>query len=114
VEYIAQSSADAAIRVSSNSDFRTGTLLRFYRRYLPQGRTLVYYPRRSGPHPAADWRIVEDVEPNLSPSREVEDDVGNRFRLMKLLPFYGLSGCQWSLYERIHGAEPSTPMRQKP
>jgi hypothetical protein len=114
VDDMARATADTEIRVSSNSDFRTSTLLAFYRRYLPEGRTLVYYPRRSGPHPTADWRIVEDVEPNISPSSEVEDDLGNRFRLMKRLPFYGLSGCQWSLYERVPGIERSTPTRQTP
>jgi hypothetical protein len=114
VDDMAHATGNAEIRVSSNSDFRTSTLLQFYRRYLPEGRTLVYYPRGSGQHPKADWRIIEDLEPNISPSGEVEDGLGTRFRLVKRLPFYGLSGCQWSLYQRIPSLDLSTPTRQTP
>ncbi len=114
VNYMAQATGSAEIRVSSNSDFRTSTLLGFYRRYLPEGRTLVYYSRRSGRHADAGWRIVEDVEPSSSPANEVEDDAGHRFRLMKRLPFYGLSGCQWSLYERVPGVGLPAPARPTP
>jgi hypothetical protein len=100
VEDMANGTRAGEIRVSSNSDFRTATLLGFYRRYLPAERTLVYYPRSSARNLAADWRIVEDVEPNASPLPEVDDGRGNRFQLVKRFPFFGLSGCQWSLYER--------------
>ena len=44
---IARHTTGSEIRVSSNSDFRTGLLLDFYRRYLPSGKTVSLYPNGS-------------------------------------------------------------------
>jgi hypothetical protein len=98
--HMARETAEPAIRVASNSDFRTRVLLAFYGRYLPPGRTLIFFGAASPHVDEADWRIREDVEPTSSVPPELGDGRGHRFRLAERYPFYGLSGCQWSLYRR--------------
>jgi hypothetical protein len=98
--HMAQETADPKIRVASNSDFRTRILLAFYGRYLPPGRTLIFYGATSPHMDEADWRIREDLEPTSSVPPELHDGRGHRFRLAQRYSFYGLSGCQWSLYRR--------------
>jgi len=98
--HMSRESADPNIRVASNSDFRTRILLTFYGRYLPPGRTLIFYGGTSPHAGEADWRIREDLEPTSGVPRELEDGRGHRFRLAQRYSFYGLSGCQWSLYQR--------------
>jgi hypothetical protein len=110
--YMAQSTDEPEIRVSSNSDFRTSTLLAFYRPYLPHDKTLTFYPRSSPRFREVTWRIVEDLDPNPDVPLDVEDREGRRFRMVKRLPFYGLSGCQWSLYRRI--SAPADPASGRP
>ena len=78
-------------------------LLAFYRRYLPPDRTLVFSPRASAGSGAA-WRIREDVVP-AAVTPEADDERGRRYRLAARYPFYGLSGSQWSLYERVDSAD---------
>jgi hypothetical protein len=109
--YMAQTDGPE-LRVSSNSDFRTGTLLAFYRSYLPRDKTVTFYPRNSPRLGEATWRIVEDLEPNPDAPMDIEDREGRRFRMVKRLPFYGLSGCQWSLYRRI--SAPADPASGRP
>jgi hypothetical protein len=101
---MAARTAGSVIRLSSNSDLRTTVLLDFYRRYAPAGKTVSFYPHGSTRAVEADWRIVETLEPDAIVPAEVDDGSGHRYRLMKHFPFYGLSGCGWSVYERL---EPS-------
>jgi hypothetical protein len=102
LSYIGKAS-NGEVRVSSNSDFRTGMLLAFYRRYLPSGQNLIFYPGGSPRSHEARWRIREDLEPMRVPA-EINDAQGHLFQLRARFPFYGLSGCQWSLYERVDAA----------
>jgi hypothetical protein len=109
VQYLAQQSLEAEIRVSSNSDFRTSRLLAFYRQYLPSGRTLKFYSAGAPGRAGAEWRMLEDVEPRATMPLEIDEGPGGRFRLMKRFPFYGLSGAQWTIYRRI--ADPAMPAK---
>ena len=102
LDEIARRTTGSELRVSSNSDFRTSVLIDFYRRYLPSGKTVSLYPDSSALVAQADWRIVETLEPDAIVASEIDDGNGHRFRLMKHFPFYGLSGCAWSVY-RAHG-----------
>ena len=104
LNHMVRASHDSTIRVSSNSDLRTSVLLAFYRRYLSREVTLVFLPRTPSGAGGADWRIREEVVPTATVPRETDDERGWRFRLVAQYAFYGLSGCQWSLYER---ADPS-------
>lgn len=104
LNYMARETGDSTIRVSSNSDFRTRVLLAFYGRYLPTDKTVIFYQRTSPRVAEAGWRIREDLEPTRRVPREIDDGRGHRFRLMERYSFHGLSGCQWSLYERVNGS----------
>jgi hypothetical protein len=101
VHYMAAATIEPEIRVSSNSDFRTSTLLAFYRSELPPGKALIFFPAASRRLHDANWRIIEELEPNRETPAELVDQEGGRFRIVKRWPFYGLSGCQWTLYRRI-------------
>lgn len=98
------------ITVSSNSDLRTGVLLAFHGRQLPGDTRVVLYPHTSARAAEATWHIREDLEPTSVPG-EFAGLRGQRFRLRERYPFYGLSGCQWSVYERVDGPEPATTER---
>ena len=98
---MASATPGGLIRVSSDSDFRTGILLAFYQRHLPADTTVAYYPRRSPQVSLAQWRVTEHLEPTTAIPAEITDESGGRFQLRKTYPFYGLSGCQWSVYERV-------------
>jgi hypothetical protein len=100
VDYLSQHTAGTEIRVSSNSDFRTGRLLAFYQRYLPPDKHLTWLSAAAPDRRGADWRIVESVEPQHEMPAEIDDGRGGRFRLARRFGFYGLSGSQWTLYAR--------------
>ena len=108
---IAARTTGPEIRLSSNSDVRTSLLLDFYRRYLPSGKTVAFYPNSSPLVQEARWRIVETLEPDAIVASEIDDGKGHRFRLMKQFPFYGLSGCAWSVYERVEASLPTAAER---
>ena len=112
LDEIARRTTGPDIRVSSNSDFRTSVLIDFYRRYLPSGKTVSLYPNSSALVAEADWRIVETLEPDAIVASEIDDGKGHRFRLMKQFPFYGLSGCGWSVYERMEASRPAAAERR--
>ncbi len=112
----------ALLRFASRATaiFGAATLLAFYSRYLPTGKTIWFYPRGSTRESGeADWRIVEDVEPRhrradwrSTTGRAVDFGLVGRF------PFYGLSGCQWSLIssglvEPLQGVEPNSSIQRR-
>jgi hypothetical protein len=101
--HMAQETTEANIRVSSNSELRTRVLLAFYGRLLPAGRTVTFYGRTSPGGHEVDWHIREDVQPTTSVPLAVDDGRGHRFQLTRRYAFYGLSGSQWSLYQRQPG-----------
>jgi hypothetical protein len=98
--HMAQETTDANIRVASNSELRTRVLLAFHGRALPAGRTVIFYGRTSPRMDEVDWHIREDVQPTTSVPLAIEDGRGHRFQLTARYAFYGLSGSQWSLYQR--------------
>ena len=87
-------------------------LLAFYARDLPAGTTMVFVPHARTSAAEAEWRIVEDLDPVASPPAQL-DEGSRRFRLVKRFPFYGLSGCQWTLYERMAPADDGLRQRSK-
>ena len=112
VRYMAEHSPGRPIRVSSNSDVRTSVLLAFYARDFTAGTTMVFVPHARTSAAEAEWRIVEDLDPVASPPAQL-DEGSRRFRLVKRFPFYGLSGCQWTLYERMAPADDGLRQRSK-
>jgi hypothetical protein len=100
---MARETTDATIRVASNSDLRTRVLLAFHGRALPAGRTVTFYGRTSPGVHEVDWHIREDVQPATSVPLAIDDGRGHRFQLTRRYAFYGLSGSQWSLYQRQPG-----------
>jgi hypothetical protein len=102
---MAAETSGATIRVSGNSDFRTSILLEFYGRLLPVGRVLVYYPHERSPA-SVDWYVLESLEPTADVPPLVRDRSGQAFVLVCRLPFYGLSGSQWSVYRSMAARGP--------
>ena len=101
--YMAQETRDANMRVTSNSELRTRVLLAFHGRSLPAGRTVTFYGRTAPGVDEVDWHIREDVQPTTSVPAAIDDGRGHRFQLTARYGFYGLSGSQWSLYQRRPG-----------
>jgi hypothetical protein len=92
------------IRVGSDHDFRNGTLLNFYARFLPPSKKLEYIPRERRNQERPDWMIEFCLDPAFSAYPDLEvGDIG-KYDLFGVYPFSGLSGWSWFVYQRSAGA----------
>jgi hypothetical protein len=109
LQYMADHTEGAEIRVSSDSDFRNGIVLSFYQRMLPAGKRLVYL-RRENLLKEADWRIIHAPSRPASPKPVVRDMRGQNFSLAAEFDHAAISGFYWAVYRRIDASPaPSRP-----
>lgn len=88
------------IRVSSDHDFRNGTLLEFYARFLPN-KQVEYIPRPRRDAETPDWFIEHCLNPTFPPYPDVEVGGIGKYDLFGVYPFCGSSGWSWFVYLRI-------------
>ncbi len=99
LQYMAEHTDGAEIRVSSDSDFRTGMVLRFYERQLPEGKRLVYL-RRENLLKQADWRVIHAPARPEKLRPVVRDMRGQSFWLEAEFDHAAISGFYWAVYRR--------------
>jgi hypothetical protein len=99
LQYMADHTDGAEIRVSSDNDFRNGIVLRFYEPWLPEGKRLVYL-RRENRRTDADWRITHAPSRPAIPAPVVRDRRGQRFSLAAEFDHAAISGFYWAVYRR--------------
>ena len=97
IGYMVSRGTGPEIHVGSDHDLRNGSLLAFYGRYLPAGRSLVYHPMDAWPKNGVEWVIVHDDLEGSVPYPVAERN-GVRYELQRTFPFAGLSGFNWHIY----------------
>lgn len=95
------------VEVGSDHDFRNGSVLRFYARELPPGKTLDYRSHKRWPPGGPEWLVIhrqerpEQVQPTLSLRP------GERYALVAEFDHAAISGFYWAVYR--NAAAPSSP-----
>jgi hypothetical protein len=81
--------------VAGDHRFRTHTVIRFYNRYLPPDRRIVYLEQDEHP----DWLLLHRIG-ELGPVDEALARDGERYVLERVARYSDLSGWHWLLYRR--------------
>lgn len=101
VRMIADSAGSRLPTVSSDHRFRNSNVIRFYNRYVPVDRRLVYVEQDEAP----DWLLLHRIGAlgRYAPDIERGEE---RYVLVRVAPYSDLSGWSWLVYRR---ASPRTP-----
>ncbi|MGH0032356.1 MAG: hypothetical protein ACQGVC_21395 [Myxococcota bacterium] len=110
---------DAPARVSSDHDFRTGSVLRFYAARLPEARgRIAYVPRARAQRDGVEWWILHAAQRPERPRPAIRDSEGRRFRLVREYDHAAISGFYWALYRSERSSttvpKPSGPKGSAP
>jgi hypothetical protein len=81
--------------VAGDHRFRTHTVIRFYNRYLPPDRRIVYVEQDEHP----DWLLLHRIG-DLGPVDAALARHGERYVLERVARYSDLSGWHWLLYRR--------------
>lgn len=101
---MARADESPAIRVASDHDFRTGSVLRFYARELPGDRTLAYLPRDARPPGGAEWMILHRAQRPERAATRLADAAGNGYALVAEFDHAAISGFYWALYRNVRSS----------
>jgi uncharacterized membrane protein len=93
---IASSSGSVRITLGSTQHFRTVSILNFYARYLPDDLEIHYMTEDEWATKPLDWYIIDTLHRDFPRNIEL---AGQKFRLHKVYPKYGVSGLDWAVYE---------------
>ena len=87
LRYIVQQTSGNTVTIASDHDDRNGLLVDYYRRFLPQGRRIIYIDREDYPLTGSLWMIHHRIgDPGEVPLIWV-DAHGNRFELAVSMPY---------------------------
>ena len=100
VAYIIQHSAADGATIGSDHDFRNTMMLNYYLIQLQNSKRIVYCSRIERPVGGLDWFIRHSFDIPAKPEPDFVDESGVHYRLIKVFPYYGLSGWNWMLYHR--------------
>jgi hypothetical protein len=100
LRYIAAHAAEPSETIGSDSDFRVGLVVDYYRLGLPEAKGLRYLARNNRPPNGSDWVIThaESWMPSAAPPSEWRDVRGNRYRWVRTFRTAPLSGLHLFLY----------------
>ncbi len=96
--HIAASSPFPEITLTSDFDFRNGTVVAWHADAAGSDRTVVYLPASALPERGAQWYLVHRLAGEAPPAPEVTDPQGHRYLLDGTYPHAGLSGWSWAVY----------------
>jgi len=106
VLFMARHTDGTRITAGSDHDFRNEMVLRFYKRRLPEGKVLVYYPRGSWPRGGPEWLITHRAHRPEHPPGRIHDGEGNRYELAAEFDHAAISGFYWALYRNASAGTP--------
>jgi hypothetical protein len=98
--HIVQTSPGGVTTLGSDHDFRNGTVIDYYRRFLPPGERIEYIDHARYPAGGPDWIVLHRIGALGEVHESIDDSLGNTFLLQKVLPYSDLSGWHWLLYRR--------------
>jgi hypothetical protein len=99
-------------RVSSDHDFRTGSVLRFHARSDDVRDRILYVPQDRAQREGVDWWILHRGSRPARARGEIRDAAGRRFTLVAELDHAAISGFYWALYRAA--ADRSSTTTPKP
>jgi hypothetical protein len=88
------------IVVGSDHDWRNGTLLDFYARFLPPSKKIAYIPKDKRDEVKPDWIIVHSLDATFTAYPEVEVGQVGKYLLFATYPYCGSTGMSWFVYRR--------------
>jgi hypothetical protein len=74
--------------------------VRYFQRYLTGGKRVNFMTSYKTPDEAPIWFIRHNFANPPENAADIIDRFGNRYRLMKTLPYADLSGWNWYLYKK--------------
>ena len=94
-------------RLAGDHDFRNGLLFFYYKRTMPDPEALYYYTAQRVPDSGTEWYLRHSTALQYEAEPILSDTRGNRYLLVEVYPFAGLSGWHWAVYrhERALRAE---------
>lgn len=108
VAFLQRESGDV-VSLGSDHDFRNGMVLDYYYRRLPKPKPFAYYPSNQWPPQGPEWLLLHSFEQPANPQPIIHPPGGRRYELVKVFPYYGLSGWNWILYKRAVSEPSSSP-----
>lgn len=108
VSFLQRESGDV-VSLGSDHDFRNGMVLDYYYRRLPKPKPFAYYPSNQWPPQGPEWLLLHSFEQPANPQPIIHPPEGRRYELVKVFPYYGLSGWNWILYKRAVSEPSSSP-----
>lgn len=96
VRFIAESAGSRLPTVGSDHRFRNHNVIRFYNRYLPVDRRLVYLEQDEYP----EWWLAHRIG-ELGKVEKMRAADGHRYELVRVARYSDLSGWHWLLYRRV-------------
>lgn len=98
LRHIAASSPFPEITLTSDFDFRNGTVVAWHADAAGSDRTVIYLPASDLPPRGAQWYLVHRLAGETPPAPEVTDPQGHRYLLDATYLHAGLSGWSWAVY----------------
>lgn len=109
VLYMAHHTPGPNVLVGSDHDFRNQLVLRYYARFLPENKTLLYVEQDEWPAEGVHWALTHSQDLAHTAPRRLVDRGGNAYLLEKTFPYSGISGWNWYLYRRAAPRSSSAP-----
>jgi hypothetical protein len=109
VKLMAAETSGDTITVGSENEFAWKMTLRFYGRYLPPDKRIVYYPRGSWTAGNPQWAIVDEYSSRLVPSGELTASNGSHYLFRKEFLYSDHAGSNWFLYRLNESGAPERP-----
>jgi hypothetical protein len=97
---LAAATPGPVIRVGSDNDFKNRTLLAFYARFLPPGKSIEYIPQERRAREKPDWIILYCLDTTFPAYPDVEVGQVGKYLLFGTYPYCGSSGWSWFVYYR--------------
>ncbi len=105
MRFMLEATPGEVVTVGGDHRFRNRTLLRFYSRYLPESRQIVYLPQDRLP----EWLLLHRIGALGQPHAALAGERGRAYELVKVYPYSDLSGWHWLLYRRSASASAAGP-----
>jgi hypothetical protein len=100
LEDMAAATQGSVIRISSNQDFKNGTLVDFYALFLPSSKHVDYIPRSRRDQETPEWFIICCDDPAFPAYPGVEVGHIGKYDLFGSYSYCGSSGWCWFVYHR--------------
>jgi hypothetical protein len=111
---MAAATAGPVIKISSDHDFRNGTLVDFYARFVPPGKQVEYINRAQRDQETPEWFIQHCGDPSFEAYDDVEVGGIGKYYLFGAYLYCGNSGWSWFVYQRPTGAIPAKTTAELP